>query len=558
MVQDMGSVETHDAQRCRDRLRLLREIDRAVLRAQSVDQTADAALHGFRQILPCLRASVALFDFAADEVVLLATCSDSELQLRAGARAQLSQAFFLGDSAHGQPHLVADLSTAPFTHPWVELLRSEGVRGYASLPLATGGQVIGALTFGLVSPGPPPPEALEIAADIADQLAVAILDARMREEIRRHAEELEAKVATRTAELRLSEARFRAVLEAAPIGMLLAAPDGRILQSNPGLQILLGQTEAELRGTVFTDLIRSVEDRHDVTRRLAEVMVAQGAPFRSELALLRKDGRAIWAHLTLAHVRATSDAGHLLVAMIEDVTEARKTQAALIQAERLAITGRLGASLAHEINNPLQSIIGCLGLADETLSDPAEASRYLAVAREELRRVTRIMAQLRDLQGVSEPERVESVDLNDMLAQLLTLNTQRCTEQGIEIAWRPAQRLPPLVAVPDRIRQVFLNILLNAMDAMPHGGRLAVRTAQTRKPAGARVTIRDTGEGMPPAVLARIFEPFYSTKKKGLGLGLFTSRSIIEQHRGTIEVRSHSGRGTTFVVWLPALPERHP
>ena len=125
--------------------------------------------------------------------------------------------------------------------------------------------------------------------------------------------------------------------------------------------------------------------------------------------------------------------------MIEDVTEPRKTQAALIQAERLAITGRLGASLAHEINNPLQSIIGCLGLADETLSDSAEASRYLAVAREELLCVIRIMAQLRDLQGVSEPERVEPVDLNDMLAQLLTLNAQRCTQQGIEIAWRPAR-----------------------------------------------------------------------------------------------------------------------
>jgi PAS domain S-box-containing protein len=558
VAQNVGSVETHDAQRCRDRLRLLREIDRAVLRAQSVDQTADAALHGFRQILPCLRASVALFDFAADEVMLLATCSDSELRLDAGARAQLSRAFFLGDSPHGHPHLVADLSTAPFTHPWVKLLRSEGVRGYASLPLVTGGQVIGALTFGLESPGLPPPEALEIAADIADQLAVAILDARLREEIRRHAEELEAKVAARTAALCLSEARFRAVLEAAPIGMLLAAPDGRILQSNPGLQGLLGQTEAELRGTLFTDLIRSMEDRHDVTRHMAEVMAAQGAPFRSELALLRKDGRAIWAHMTLAHVRATSDAGHLLVAMLEDVTEARKTQAALIQAERLAITGRLGASLAHEINNPLQSIIGCLGLADETLSDAAEASRYLAVAREELRRVTRIMAQLRDLQGVSEPERAEPVDLNEMLAQLLTLNTQRCGQQGIEIAWQPARRLPPLVAVPDRIRQVFLNILLNAMDAMPQGGRLAVRTTHTRKPAGARVTVRDTGEGMTPAVLARIFEPFYSTKKKGLGLGLFTSRSIVEQHRGTINVRSHPGRGTTFVAWLPALPERHP
>ncbi len=107
----------------------------------------------------------------------------------------------------------------------------------------------------------------------------------------------------------------------------------------------------------------------------------------------------------------------------------------------------------------------------------------------------------------------------------------------------------------DRIRQVFLNLFLNAMDAIPQGGGLEIRTTQTRNPAGVRVTVRDSGAGIPPAVLDRIFEPFYTTKKKGLGLGLFTSRAIVEQHHGSIEAHSRPGRGTTFLVWLPALPE---
>lgn len=539
------------AQAYRERLGLLREIGRAVLDAQSVDRTAAAALQAFRRLVLCLRASVALFDFEADEVVLLATHSDSELRLRSGARAQLSRALFLGDSPQGQPYLVADLSAVPFTHPWVELLRSEGVRGYASLPLTTGGQVFGALTFGLAHPGPPPPESLEIAADVADNLAVAITDARLHEQSQRRTEELEARVAARTAALRVSEARSRAIFEASPIGILLASPGGRILEANPALQGLVGYGEGELRAMTLPDLMRAGEGRHELSRRLAAVRGDRAAAFSSESALTRKDGHTIWVHMTLASVRASPDTDDLVVAMIEDVTEARKTQAALVHAEQLAITGRLGASLAHEINNPLQSIIGCLGLADETLADTPEAGRYLAVAREELRRVARTVAQLRDLQGMAEPEVAELTDINGILGQLLTLNAQQCAQQGIEVAWRPARRLPPLFVAPDRIRQVCLNLLLNAMDAMPDGGMLAVRTARTRRPAGVRVTIQDTGEGMPPAVVARVFEPFYSTKKKGLGLGLFTSRSIIEGHGGTIAIRSHPGRGTKFEVWLP-------
>lgn len=552
MVQDWVAAGMPDIERYRERLQLLREIDRAVLKAQSVDQTAAAAVESFRRSVPCLRASVALFDLAADEVTLLATSSDSELQLRAGARTQLSRAFLFGDSPQGRPNFVADVRVAPSDHPWVELLRREGVRGYASLPLDIEDQVIGALTFGLADPGPPSSEALEIATDVADQLAIAIAIARLQDQNRRHAEELEARVAARTAALRLSEARLRAIFEAAPVGILLATNDGRLLQANPALQAMLGYTEAELRELTFTDLLQA-GSRHPGAGWRPDAPTGSGAlPFKADFVLRRKDGRRLWSHMTVAHVHASPEAGELTVAMVEDITEARRAQTALIRAEKLAITGRIGASLAHEINNPLQSIIGCLELADETLAEPETAGRYLDVAREELRRVARTVVQLRELQVDSEPGPVEAVALNDMLAQLLTLNELRCAQQGVEVVWRPANRLPTLVVAADRIRQVFLNIILNALDAMPQGGTLTIHTMRTREPAGVRVTIRDTGEGIAPEVLARIFEPFYSAKKKGLGLGLYTSRNIIERYGGVIDVRSRPRRGSSFEVWLPA------
>jgi PAS domain S-box-containing protein len=551
VAENPGPSEYASIRRYAERLRLLREIDRAILGALSLDQTADAGLEGLRRLVPCLRASVVLFDLEADEVILLATRSDHPLLLQAGAQAMLSRAFFLGDSPQGQPHVIEDLCIIPDTHPWVEALRAEGVRAYASVPLVTESQTIGALTFGLRQAGQPPDETIEIATDIADRLAVAIVNARVHSQVRQHAEELEARVALSTKALRASEARFRAMFEAAPVGMLLTDPGGHILQANSTLAKMLEYAEGKLQGMSLPELGATPASRNHLRAGFDKLMRDQDQAYRMEAPLRRRDGRIVWTFLTIARTRAASAAPDLVVGMIEDVTEERQTRAALIQAERLAITGRLGASLAHEINNPLQSIIGCLGLAEEMLPEGSEAGRFLDVGRAELRRVTHIVAQLRDLQRTTGADQLEAADLNDLLAGLLTLNEPKCGELGVQVIWQPASRLPVVQVMPDRIRQVFLNLILNALDAMPEGGTLFVRTARTRQPAGARVTVRDTGEGMSPAVLERLFEPFYSTKHHGLGLGLFTSRTIIEQHGGTIEARGRPGRGTTIAVWLP-------
>jgi signal transduction histidine kinase len=237
--------------------------------------------------------------------------------------------------------------------------------------------------------------------------------------------------------------------------------------------------------------------------------------------------------------------------MVEDITEQKKAQAALIQAEKLTLAGKLAASLSHEINNPLQSIIGCLGLAEETLAEGGDANRYLQVARDELRRTARIVNQLRKLHRPSRPEKRLPINVNGLLEQVLLLSARQCESHGVEVVWEPTEDLPLLLA-PDQMQQVFLNLVLNAIDAMPVGGALQVGATRTNQPAGVRVVFSDNGVGIAADVLPRIFDPYYSTKAEGMGLGLYLSQNIVQQHGGDIEVRSEVEEGTTFTVWLPA------
>jgi signal transduction histidine kinase len=189
---------------------------------------------------------------------------------------------------------------------------------------------------------------------------------------------------------------------------------------------------------------------------------------------------------------------------VEDITEQKQIQQALIQSEKLAVTGRLAASLAHEINNPLQSVIGCLGLAEESLAEGEDAGEFLQIATEELERAAGIVTQLRDLNRPSKPEERKPTDVNVLLEQVLMLTKKQCQKYQVEVNWEAADDLSPLMLVPDRMRQVFLNLVLNAVEAMPEGGRLQVGTSRTSDPAGICVSFADSGRGIGPLVRGRL------------------------------------------------------
>ena len=538
-----------------DRLRVLRQTDQAILAARSVEEIAEAALPYLRDLVSCRRASVALFDLEADEMRMLAVCADGETRLSKGwsgplERTQVTEAF-----GQGQIHMVEDVQALSPASPLLDALQAEGVRAYASVPLIVRGKPIGSLNLGMDVPGDLTPEQIDIAREMADQLAIGIQQARLCEQVQRHAVELERLVARRTATLRVSEARFRAIFEDADIGIATVDREGRLMESNPALQRMLGYGGAELRGMALAEFIHphdaEVEANLDMYR---ELMAGERDHFRIETRFVRKDGQVIWGNLIVSPARRAEGKSRFAIAMVEDVTDRKEAQAALIQSEMLAVTGRLAASLAHEINNPLQSVIGCLDLARESLigGEEEDADQLLQIATEELERAAGIVARMRDLNRRSNPEEREPTDVNALLEQVLTLTKKQCEKYRVAVNWTPADNLPLLQLVPDRVQQVFLNLVLNAVDAMPDGGRLEVSTSRTGDPDGIRASFADTGRGIAPDAVPHIFDAFYTTKPEGMGLGLYVTRNIVEEHGGHIDVETQPGAGATFTIWLPA------
>jgi two-component system NtrC family sensor kinase len=236
-------------------------------------------------------------------------------------------------------------------------------------------------------------------------------------------------------------------------------------------------------------------------------------------------------------------------------TQARldAAQAQLLQSAKLAAVGELAASVAHEINNPLYAARNSLYLIDQDLPTDAPGRPFLEIAQGELGRIARIITRMRDFYRPARSE-LEAVDMNDILRGTFELVQTHLRHGDVTIVADLAEDVPTLLAHADQMRQVVLNLMLNACDAMPDGGTLRVATHRKVQDdvTGIEIEISDTGVGISAEHLPHLFEPFYTTKPNGTGLGLAISGHIITQHGGNVDVRSIPDHGTTFTIGLPA------
>jgi two-component system sensor histidine kinase HydH len=236
----------------------------------------------------------------------------------------------------------------------------------------------------------------------------------------------------------------------------------------------------------------------------------------------------------------------------ESLNELKSMEQELLQAEKLSAIGQLSAGLAHEIRNPLSSIKGAVEILAADYPPDHRKHRMLKVLDREADRLNKVLT---NFLSFARPQKMQFKPSNavDRLEGVIRLIEAQLTKAHIEIV-RHYPDSPPLVVMDDeQLGQVFLNLLLNAIQAMPHGGKLNidVRVVKTKKDPGLQLQFRDTGVGIKPEDLPNLFNPFFTTKQEGTGLGLAICYRIIEQHGGRIRVESEPGQGTTFSLWLP-------
>ena len=361
--------------------------------------------------------------------------------------------------------------------------------------------------------------------------------------------------------LQRSDVRFRRLIEHSTVGMIIGDFEGGITYANSAILNLLGYTPEEVAaGALRWHEITPAEFSADDEKAMEELR-ATGTASSYQKSLRAKDGRLLpfLVGATMIPSPRSGDASSEIAVFVTDLSTQKLAEAALIQSEKLAAVGRLAASISHEINNPLEAITNLLYLARRSSGIPADVAAFLDKADQELQRVTQISIQtLRFHRQSTKPRLITSEEL---LGPTLALYHGRISNSNIhlELQHRGAN---PIVCYEGDIRQVLNNLIGNAIDAMRSGGRLIVRTANARlRHSGIpaiRITIADTGHGIPPSVMRRMYEPFYTTKgMNGTGLGLWISRGIVEKHRGQIQTRSRLSNGyggTVFSLVLPASP----
>jgi two-component system CheB/CheR fusion protein len=351
-----------------------------------------------------------------------------------------------------------------------------------------------------------------------------------------------------------------AVLNYAEDAILSLNNQAEITSWNPAAERLFGYSQAEAVGQPL-EIIVPPSRRAELAAMLDAVRSGHHQTGR-ELTCCRSDGSLVQVEMSLAAVRDQGrDLG--LVVIASDVSERQRAEAALRNSEKMAATGRLAALIAHEINNPLESVTNLLYLLEHDASLDERAREYVRMATEELGRVVHITRQT--LGFYREAAVPVAIRVSELLGNVLELYSHRMQARHIRVETRFGPE-PEIRGLPGEMRQVFANLIVNALEAVGQGGEIKLHVYESRdwnrpERRGVRVVVADNGPGIAPEHRRHIFEPFYTTKgERGTGLGLWVSRGIVDKCGGTIRVRSSLHpmcRGTVFSVFLPAPSEEN-
>ena len=370
-----------------------------------------------------------------------------------------------------------------------------------------------------------------------------------RDELLHMNQNLENLVAERTRELARSEHKYRRIFELSKDMILVSRKDGRIVDLNPfGYQLLGGDKKAVLTGKS----VQSFFDRASDWTRLMGIITREGAILNAEIDLKRADGTKIRSLVSGSLDKGSTDSEDTVHFLFKDIERRRQMEQQMAQADKLASIGEFSAGIAHEINNPLGIILGYTQLL--LREEPADTERYsdLKTIEKHVRNCKSIVEDLLNFARSSQPEK-ELVSIHEVIDDVVNFIQQHSRSDKITIEKDYDPKLPALVLDEKKIKQVFMNLIMNARHAVESNGAIRLSTRFDGTSNQVSIKVADTGYGIEKKNLSRIFDPFFTTKPtgEGTGLGLSVSYGIIKSHGGRIEVESAAGKGSVFTITLP-------
>ncbi|WP_193556193.1 ATP-binding protein [Paenibacillus ginsengarvi] len=316
---------------------------------------------------------------------------------------------------------------------------------------------------------------------------------------------------------------------------------GKLIAVNPAATALLGYEAEEITRKQFVALIHP-EDRLKALKSFLETM--KGGTNQIELRLLHKEGHTLLVDVTNIPILAD----HQIVGIYgvaKDISDRKKAEEMLRNSDRLAVTGQLAAGLAHEIRNPLTALKGFIQLLQTSAN---ENKAYYPIMLNELERINLIVNEFLLLSKPREANFCDT-DIRTVIDHVVTLLDTEAILNKVQLVMEDMEPIPPIRCDENQMKQVFVNVLKNAIEAMPDGGEVTVRTESSDQ--FFKVKITDQGSGIPEELISRIGQPFFTTKANGTGLGLMICHNIMETHGGTFSIESKAGAGTTVEIALP-------
>ena len=514
-------------------LSVLNKISATVNQSLNLGEIMNLAISELRKIVGEKGIGIFLFDHKKKELIFTAQRGFSKEFYKSVSRLKIGEGL-TGNVAEQKLPMAYD-DYAEYPHALEPAVKKEKIKSLMSVPLMAKDKMVGVLNIASKTPYHFTSEEINLMTLIGNQIGVAIENAQLHEKIKE------------------SERKYKTLVEDINDGYLVCQ-NGKIVFTNQAFLAMHGYSREEVLGKESKDFFPS-EYIQEVKRIFKDKMEGKNIPEPTEFLRNHKDGTRLPTELKINFVEF--DGSPVMIGILSDISERKKMEQKILENERLASVGQLAATIAHEIRNPLSSIKMNIQILSKHLNLQGFNKRRLEIAADEIKRLNQIVEDVLDfakpIQMKKEPYLIEKI-----IEKGVQLLSDKMREKKVQIIQKISRPLPKVSLDWEQMEQAILNILLNAIEAMPIGGILEIDTGKAERIGREmiRVEIKDTGIGIAPEHLARIFDPFFTTKAKGVGLGLSNVKKIIEAHDGIIEVDSRTHHGTSFKILLPRSNER--